>query len=339
MDRRSKFFGNFLNVSVWIFMILGVGCLIGAVVCVILIGLGKGDPTLVIILTGSFLGGLVLSAVAGFLFVKANNSFEKKAADAFERSDGENSFLVGEEMLLTLEEGRIRIHGSKSSMTCPYSEIRVFSVCTRRAPKEKGEWSVLFEVPARYFARKEKGKKDDGRKVFVQTDGKERLYRALERFSLPLLGEQPPRGEKQKAEKFERTERFALPDPKRRKRAILTLIAGGILSAAGIAVSFWNLTAGVAFLCFGLYALLHGFVAFRKAYFSLSLYREGLFYHDPSGAESTFLRWEETVRFGPQKEEGKICLRVETAYGAFDFPMIDGAYQSIKTQFPDKCGG
>lgn len=318
--------------------ILAILCMIGLIVCIVLTELGErsaAEKTLLYILVGSFAGGAVLFAVAAFLLSKLSQTIYLNELDFRERCDGENSFFVGEGTLATFDDGVLRIHaeaGGKADVLVPYSETRYFSVCSRRAPCEKGEWSVVIEVPSKYLS---KNGEESETPALIQTDAKDRLYRCLEEKGLTLLGEQRSEGS---GKRFTPLKKFNFPDPAARKRALMTLGLGCVLIVAGVLVAvFWQLTAGAILSAFGVFLTVRATFAFLSAKRVLAFYQEGVFWREKNRNDRIFLKWEEIQSITPEEKNGIPLLKAQCAYGAYHFLSADGALECVKEIQPDKA--
>lgn len=324
----------------WVFVALTTCGLLGLIVCLILIGLGKASETLLTILCCLFPGGIVVFGLAAFGTMRLATALEKKERDCLERADGENSFFVGEGTLATFCETALRIRGAaaggkrEKTIAVPYGEMRFFSVCTRRAPKEKGEWSVVLEIPMKYLAKDGKRKQDEP-PALIQTDGKPRLYETLKAYNLTLLGEPPIRGG---VKKYKRLRRFVLPDADKRKKAWLIAGLGAALIAGGIAAALcWNTTVGSVVAVVGAYLAIQGGLSYARAKSVFSVYREGIYWKERTQIDNMFLKWEEIVRLSPFERDGLPFLKAECLYGAYEYPNVNGAYEYLKEKFPEKC--
>ncbi len=326
------------------FAILALASLLAWVVCLFLAEFAHtGKEPLLYWLVGGFVGGTVLFAALGFLFVKLTDIAEKRELDFLERCDGEDSFFVGEGTLATFEEGALRLHdtdGKKREIPVPYPELRLFSVCTRKAPKEDGAWSVVIEIPARYVLKEEKYK--DEPPVLVQTDSKPRLYEAIKKRNLELLGEQPPASSAKK--KYTRKAAFRMPDRKRRVRALIVMAVGILAAAASIPFAFLvkdpsgtAISVGAVLAVVGLFLFVRGTTTFVRAQEVFSVYEEGVFFKSAERGESAFLKWEEIVRIAPLERDGRMFLRVECAYGGYNFPRAEGAWEYLTEHYGEKC--
>lgn len=327
-QKRAKIWGA----AGWSFVILALLGMVGLIVVLIMLGFGNENTPLLAVLCGVFVaaaGGC--GGLGAFALLRGERS-HRAALDALEREDSEESFFVGEDTLATFREDALVIHSEKKKIVVPYGEIRLFSVCTRRKPKEKGEWSVLIELPASYVLKKAKKEEPP---VLIQTDGKERLYRTLERRSLVLLGE-PPAGQESR-EKYTRLRDFAIPDPEKRKHCLLLAALGAVLTGGGVGFAFYMAPAGAAVAVAGAYVLGRAIWNYTRAKRVLSVYREGLYLKELTGRDSFFLKWAEIVSLSATEGE-KGAIRAECPYGAYDFPRPSGAYEYLKERFPDKCG-
>ncbi len=282
------------------------------------------------IAVGCLLAGACVCALGAFVCALLGARTEKRATDYFERCDGEESFTVGEETFATFSLAGVRIHSPVRETEIPYAEMRFFSVCSRRAPRERGKWSVVMEIPARYISKE--GKEP----VLVQTDAKERLYRTLERHGIALEGEKRT---EEKGKKFVRKRAFRLPARTKRRNALALLAFGCAVALAAIPIGiWWDLSVCVATAVLGVFLVLRASYSFARAHALLALYDEGLYWRESGRGERIFLKWEEIVRVGCEEEKNFPLLRAECAYGAYRFPRAEGAYEAIGEMFPEKCG-
>lgn len=328
----------------WACIILAVLCMLAVIVSFLLLGLGKGDPVLVGWLCGGSAGGAVACGGLGFLFMRRSFFFERTETDAEERADSEDSYFIGEGTLATFGKDALRIHrapaarGKDKTILVPYDQMRIFSVCMRRAPREKGEWCVALEIPARYLLKEGKVKKDDP-PMLVEADGKPRIYASMKKYGLSVLGELPPFAREdgeERTEKFTRLKKFVLPDRAKRRRALIFCVLGLALAAGGIGASFWQLTVGALLSVMGIYLAGRSAVSYVRSCRIFSVYREGIFLKERNAQDSVFLKWEEFGRL-TRTEDGE-TLRAECPYGSYDFPCPAGAYEWLSEQFPDQCG-
>ena len=336
-----------VGVFTFAFAILAVLSLIGVVVSVLVLELRGGDGsqrTLLYILSGSFGGGAVVLALLGFAFAKLSQHCFSAERDFRERCIGEESFFVGETTLATFSEGKLCLHDentlpARAEVCVPYGELRFFSVCTRRAPREKGEWSVVIEIPAHYLKKNGKAAKDDP-PALIQTDAKERLYACLEKYGFPLLGEEPPRGKKVENKTFKTEKKFLLPVVKKRRRALLFLALGAVMLGGGVAVAF-TLSASVGAIVAAFGALIAGRAvwSFVQAKGVLAFSNEGIWWRDSSRSDSVFLKWREIEKIYPEERDGFPLLTAVCAYGSYHFPNPDGAYDYLKETHGELCGG
>lgn len=313
---------------------LGLLCLAGLVVCLVLLGLSETHLILYAILCGSFAGGALVGGLAGWLLFKRGNTCFRLEKDAIERSRGEESFLVAEKTFLHFGENSFTVdaEGKQNKPEIPYGECEFFSVCYRRAPKEKGEWGVMIRVPAHYVNKKATVR---SKPVLMQLDAKERLYKCLEAHGIPLKGEPPAEGKEGK--KFTRIKSFSIPYPQKRKPALLFLCGGGVLFLGGIGFAFFIPVAGALIALLGAYGILHGAMGLNKARWVFSVYEEGFFVLTPERFKSRFLKWEEIDRLFFMGETNEGFLFTEAVYGSYHFPCTAEAYALLKERCPDKC--
>lgn len=334
--KRNSALAGILTVILGFFAVL---LLIGAVITVVVCEI-KDDGALrnlLYILTGAFGGTALVCAIVSLLLSKLSDRLYKTELDFRERTDGEQSFFAGEGTLCTFEENAFVLHaedGKGQRVSVPYSEMRFFSVCTRKKPAEKGEWSAVFEVPLKYIGKKGKYKPGDP-PALIQTDAKERLYRTLEAHGLELLGELP---KEEKSAKYTILRKFFFPDRRARKRALLLSALGGIMLVGGIfAAIFWNITAGSVLSVLGAFVLGRATLSFASAKSLLCFYKEGVYWKEKNRAECMFLKWEELTDVSFPEKEGFPLLKAETVYGSFHFPSAPEAEAYYKENFADKA--
>ena len=341
-----------LNALAWTAAILALLLVIGAVVCLVMLGLGDQNFYLLGFLAlGGMLGAAALGGV-GFALFRAFVRAEDEERDLLERADSEESFTVGEGTLATFTEDALVLHGQdrekrERRIRVPYKEMRFFSVLVRHAPREKGEWRVLFEIPSHYLSKKpHKGEPP----ALIETQGKERLKACIAAHDLVLLGETPAPSDKgkraAKPEKPQREQRFVLPDAEKRRRQFPFLLLGAGLLVGGIVVAILaNRTIGIVLSCFGVYLLIHGAVGYVRARTELVLFREGIWDKKATRAESSYLTWEEieSVSFFGGREgtdktpEEKPALILTCAYGDHGFTPVKEAYDYLLAHHPEKC--
>lgn len=341
-----------LTVLAWTAAILALLLVIGAIVCLVMLGLGSENFYLLGFLAlGGMLGAAALGGV-GFALFRASVKAEDEERDFFERADGEESFTVGEGTLATFTEDALVLHGQdrqkkERRIRVPYKEMLFFSVLVRHAPKEKGEWRILFEIPAHYLSKKpQKGEPP----ALIETQGKERLKACISSHGLALVGETPApsaEGEKGvKPQKPKKEQRFVLPDAEKRRRQLPFLVLGAGLFVVGIAVAVLvNRTIGIVLSCFGVYLLLHGAVGYARARTELILLDAGIWDKKATRAESSFLTWEEIecVSFSEGREgtdktpEEKPALILTCAYGDHGFTPVREAYDYLLAHHSEKC--
>lgn len=313
-----------------------VALLLGTVITVVINELKNGEATLrrlLYILTGAFGGGAFVCAVLAFFLSKLADKIYKSELDFRERTDGEHTFFAGDGTFCTFGEGAMVLHaesGEGKSVRVPYSEMRFFSVCTRRKPREEGEWCVVLEVPVKYVGKKGKYKQGDP-PALIQTEAKERLYRTLEKFGLKLLGELP---KEEKPVKYSVLRKFAFPDRRARMRALAFLALGAVLLIGGIpAAIWWNVAAGSMLGVFGAFVAGRATLSYVSAKSLLCFYEEGLYWKEKNRAECMFLKWEELADVSFAEKEGFPYLKAETVYGSFRFPSTPEAETFYKQRF------
>ncbi len=319
------------------FAIIGIICLIGSVVCIVLTEVGERSETtknLLYILSGSLLGGTLIIESVAVLFSRLMQSAHKKELDYRERCDSENSFFVGKGTLATFGADSVTVHaeqGGEKQIVIPYSEMRFFSVCTRRRPREKGEWSVVMEIPVKYLSKEEA---PQGKFAYVQTDAKERLYRCLEERGLPLLGEERQTDAKKK---FRKIQKFPFRNATAKKRFLIQLAVGIALAGAGTGVAFWQVTFGAILVVFGAFVIGRAVNGYLGKKCELSFYDEGIFWKDENPADNVFLKWEEIQSVSPEEQKGVSLIKVNCAYGSFFFLNREGILEYIKENHSEKC--
>lgn len=335
------------NALTLVLSVVAVLCLIGLLVAVIVLEMRDNSASaqrILYILTGSFAAGATVLAFAAFFFGKCAQEANRTELDYRERCDGEESFFVGDGTLATFEQDGVRLHaeeGGKKPIFIPYRDLTFYSVCTRRKPREKGEWSIVLAMPSRYVVKEGKGK-DAPPRALIQTDGKERLYRTLEAHGLTVLGESAPRGEKRGNKKFTARTKFLLPDQaRRRKSAIFVGVAAAVTIAGVLIAVFWHdmLTVGAILSVFGLFFAGRSAFSFMQAKGMIAFYDEGLFWKEGGRAsdERIFLKWEEIERVSFEEAQGKRYMRLSCAYGNYHLPDVAGAYEYIAQAQPEKC--
>lgn len=333
---------KFLEVLLWTCVALFVASLLGFLASLVLLALGVGGHALGTSLCGGFLGGIVLFGGASMVLFRTGDKLSVRELDALEREDDPNSFFVGEGTLVTFRDDGLSLHGGEKikPVTIPYRELKFYAVCERKAPREQGKPSVLIEIPAYYLNRKEERRDTT---ALVQTDGKERLYRRIAELDLELSGEKPSSGEGNR--EFSLLKSFVLPDKRARKKMIVLiiisaiLIAGGIVTATVLPGKLADADAlaygGVAILM-GLYFGVHGLFALRSAKTVFGVYREGIYFRNHDGVDRLFLKWEEVRSLETFERDQERYLKVKCLYGDYDFPRLEGAFEYIAEQFPEK---
>ncbi len=321
-------------------MIVAFACFLGFIVTIFMIGMDKGDQQLVMILCLSFFVAGCVLGISGLLFFRRADRLAGEELDLLEQEDSPYSFFVGEGTLATFEDEQLRIHGreaSKKDIVVPYYDLKFYSICSRRAPKEKGNFSVVIEIPSKYFNN---NAARDLPCVLIQTDGKDRLYDRLKELNLTLIGEQYTK--EQGSGTFTQEEKFTFWHPVRVKKSTILMGIGLLVLIGGIlAMIFWknNRAPGSILIVLGAYCGIRGCIALFRAKASLGLYREGIYYRDPEGVNSVFLKWEEFSSARVSEKDGKKFLTCTCPYGDYDLPYFEGAYESILKKHPEKKGG
>lgn len=291
---------------------------------------------LLYILIGACGGGSVVCALVAVFLSRLSDKCYKTESDYRERLDGDDTFFAGDGTFCTFEENALVLHaedGKGERVFVPYSAMRFFSVCTRRAPREKGVWSVVMEIPVKFIGRKGKFKPNDP-PALVQTDAKERLYECLKKHGLELIGELPENGKKGK---FRALKKFAFPDRRARKRALLLMAVGGVLTVGGIpAAILWNVAAGSMLCVLGAFLLGRATLSFTSAKSILGFYEEGVFWKEKNRTECMFLKWNELSSVSFSEKDGFPYLKAETAYGSYHFPSTPDAEAYCRENFSDR---
>lgn len=328
---------NFCGVCFYTAAAVAIASLVALLVILIVFELQSrtSDP-LFAALAGSFGGAVVLFALLAFAFTRLLTAAEFALSDYIERCDSEYSFFVGEGTLAVFEKEGLRLHGdvilpvrgkrkdNLREVKIPYRDVRIFAVCTRKRPREKGEWSAVLEIPSRYLNPK------TDEKLLIQADLKERLKRAARERGLLIGGEQA-NGSPQKFQK--KSEEFARdPDA---KKYLLFLILSAAVFCAGIAAAFlWEPSIGAVISVAGGFFVSRNAFSFAAAKKRIALYEEGLYYRDKRGG--MFFKWEEIEKITRDAEENAPVLRLTFAYGDCAIPAVGGAYEEIEKLHPEK---
>ncbi len=336
--RRSRIFAAVLTYSAGI---LALACMIGIVVAVLMLNFGTSSERrdlILYILAGAFAGGTVLFALCTVLFSKYMNAAAARELDFRERLDGEESFFVGEGTLLTFGEKGVTLHsedGKRETVFVPYEETRYISICTRRSPKEKGNWCVAIEMPVKYLSKK-RDAAGDGEKVLVQADAKDRLYEALKKHGLELLGEE--RNDGKQTKKFTRVKKFSLPNRRKRRNALIMIVVGAVVAVASVFVGiYWSPSVGALAGAVGCVLLFRGILNYVRAKAVFGVYEEGIFWRESNGAERLFLKWDDIEEVSIGEQKGYPVLIFRCSYGRYAIPAVEGAYESIKELKKEKC--
>ncbi len=344
-DARTKK-GKRLSRFCTIYNVLTVGCavlalllLLGVLAAIIASEFKRDAATLCYILAGDFGGGSVLFGVATVILSRASAKLDAATLDYFERCDGEESFFLGEGTLGTFGEKGLTVHGPKRSVHIPYSDLILYSVCTRRRPCERGDYTVVFSIPAHYLTKADMDAPD----LLIETAEKPRLLAAIEAHGLTLLCKKEDRGSKNTRYALEK--KFYLPNKKKRKSAIAFMVFGGVLLAAGVAVVFFQTAVGAALVAFGIIVLGRAIYALLQARALFAVYREGIFWRESDfsthgGAFRIFLKWEEIERITCGEQDGYPVLKVELPYGNYNLPRAVGAFEYLQEHHAEElsCG-
>ena len=340
-----------LTALAWTAAILALLLVIGAIFCLVMLGLGNQNFYLLGFLALGGMSGAAALGGVGFALFRASVKAEETERDFLERADSEESFTVGEGTLATFSEDALVLHGQdrqkkERRIRVPYKEMRFFSVLVRHAPKEKGEWRILFEIPAHYLSKKpQKGEPP----ALIETQGKERLKACIASHGLSLVGETPApsaEGEGAKPQRAKKEQRFVLPDAEKRRRRFPFLLLGAGLIVGGVVVAMLaNRTIGIVLSCIGVYLLIHGAVGYYRARTELLLLDTGIWDKKATRAESSYLTWEEieSVSFFEGREgtdktpEEKPALILGCAYGDHGFTPVREAYDYLLAHHPEKC--
>lgn len=331
------------NVCLLGLAVAAIVCLVGVLVVVIILETSAPDADrelLLYILAGCFAGGALLFAGGSVLFGRLAQEAGDMRQDFLERCCGEQCFFVGEGTIAQFTDDGIVIRaeeGKKEEIRVPYKDIVFHSVCTRTKPQEKGKWSVVLEMPARYVM-----KRGDSPRALIETDGKERLYRTLEERGLELHGERPPRGEKRENVRFQARTKFLLPDALKRRRSLMFAALGVVLIAGGALIAvFWQemMLVGAILSVFGIFLAVRSIIGFAKAKGMLAFYDEGIYWRESGRPEADrfFLKWSEAERVKVETIEEKRYIAVVCAYGSYHIPEVAGAYEFLSEFRPGLC--
>lgn len=332
------------NAAVLVFAIIAIACLIGVLICAVL--LQTGDRTaerdfLFYLLTGIFAACAVVLAFAAFGVGVLGQHIQNAEMDYLERCCGEDCFYVGEGTVAQFGEKELFIRSEsekykKTRIYVPYHDIVFHSVCTREKPREKGKWSVVLEIPSHYVM-----KRGDSPKAFVETQGKERLYNTLAARGLQLKGESPLReGEKRPDKRYKATTKLVLPDAKKRRHNLIMMGVSALMVVVGIVISvFWGdmTMPGALVSVLGIAMLARGTHGFVQAKGMLALGENGLYWKESGAAvgEKIFLKWEVIDKIKYETIADKRYLAVVCPYGTYHLPDIAGAYEWIEKIRPE----
>ncbi len=333
-----------LGILTFVLAAAAILSLIGLLVTVIVLemrGNTLDEQATLYLCTGIFAAGAAALAFAAFGCGKLSQEATRTELDYRERCDGEESFFVGEGTLFTFGEEGAVLHAEseeKKPVSVPYGDLKFYSVCRRTKPREKGEWSVVIELPSHYVVKDKS--RDVPPVVRIQAEGKARLYRAIAAHALTLGGEQPPQGKAERKEFSLRT-KFLLPDRDRRRHALIFAAVAAAAVVAGVLIAvFWQemLTIGVIVAVFGLFFAGRSIISFVRAKGMIAFYEEGVYWREGGRAidERIFLKWEDIEHVSLQEAQGKRYLTLACAYGNYNLPDVAGAYEYIAANRQEK---
>ena len=318
--------GKVVRILSWIFIGFFIVGLIGLVVSVVGAELSaEADAAIWWICAGvSFLVILIFIALTLLCF-RLGEKYRTAEADARELADSPESFFVGEKMLASFTQEGLHIHaeagaeGNLRDVTVPYCDVTFYSVRMRTSPRAAGQKTVLLEIPARYL---EADAPDKAQPSLISMDAKERLFRAIEAHGVPLIetdsGKRP--------EKLEKVYAVKLRQSGGKGKYISAVLAGAMILA------------GILLAVFGACSAGRSIYDFARGDGSLIVYRQGVYWKERNLYESVYLPWEEIGGVTRTEQEGHSFVRFACAYGAFYYPDIDGLYDAIEREFPEKAG-
>lgn len=313
----------------WALIALSVLCVLGLLVCLVLFGFNMGGrDTLFLILSGTFLGGTVVFALFGVWTSRVTVRLLFLERDMDERAISEESFFAGEGVFATFTQNCLTFgKGTGAEIAVPYSQIRATRVCKRTAPRMKGEWYILLQIPTCYLSKKGEGDE----LLPVQFDYKQRLLDCIERYEIPLDGEE----KKDAKGTFKKVKRFQKWDKGSCVKYLIEFGVGAFLFFLGIGLTYFlpNATFGAVILAIGgLFAVKSGFSLFRSKYL-LVAYEEG-FYKKANGEVNAFFRWEEIRHVSKKREGENDYLVFDCGYGDFICREVDGFFEYVSQKFP-----
>ncbi len=322
----------------WVFIALCIACVIGLIVCIVLFGLKKdANNYLLLAITLGASAGTAAFALAGVGLSKLSLIYAARLRDVKERSVSEESFFAGENTLATFQKEGLLLHSTEKEKTkvfVPFNELRVFSVCTRARAREKGEWSIVLEIPMRFLAKDKKAQKELP-PALIELEHKPRLLAVLNKFHVSVSGEERREGEKQP---FTLVKKFSRPVAKKRKRALILAALGAILFGGGIALSFTlSVPFGAILITFGFFIAARGCASFLFEKTKVAVFREGIYWNKKEGAPArgTFLKWSEVRRIYVREEKEERVLALDCDYGAYDCPLLAGVMECVTQTVPE----
>ena len=332
--------GKVVRILSWIFIGFFIVGLIGLVVSVVGAELSaEADAAIWWICAGvSFLVILIFIALTLLCF-RLGEKYRTAEADARELADSPESFFVGEKMLASFTQEGLHIHaeagaeGNLRDVTVPYCDVTFYSVRMRTSPRAAGQKTVLLEIPARYL---EADAPDKAQPSLISMDAKERLFRAIEAHGVPLIetdsGKRP--------EKLEKVYAVKLRQSGGKGKYISAVLAGAMILAGILLAVFGGAASSLGYLLavFGACSAARSIYDFARGDGSLIVYRQGVYWKERNLYESVYLPWEEIGGVTRTEQEGHSFVRFACAYGAFYYPDIDGLYDAIAQEFPEKAG-
>ncbi len=338
---RAKRRGKITRVFSWVCIALLLISFIGLIVCILMAeGSPAGSQRAVVCWGVAFgcLGVIALSIAGALLLFRLGDKFAREEADARERAISDESFFIGEKMLATFEADCLRLHGESEAdrlreVRVPYRDVRFFDVTLRRSPRDKGEKSVVLEIPARYTqAKAEKNAPPS----LVSMERKERLFAAIEAHSLTLVQTDdnatlpPP----------ERLFAVKLPNRKGSGK-VISLVLGIALTVAGVLLAIFGGNAsnvGYLLATFGVLVGGKGVIALARGGGAFVVYRDGVLWKEENRYEQNYLRWSEISGFSRVEHEKQPFVKFDCAYGSYYYPDIQNLYERLVEQFPEKKG-
>lgn len=322
----------------WAFVVLCIACVLGLIVCIVVFGLKQdADGTLLLILTIGAAAGTVAFALAGVGLSKLSLHYALRERDVKELAVSEDSFFAGEGTFATFQKEGVLLHSieqDKTKIFVPYSEMRVFTVCTRARARDKGEWSVVLEIPMRYLTKDKEAQTQSP--ALIELTYKPRLLASLQKYGVTVLGEE--KGEEGK-EAFEKIAKFTRHVPEKRKRALISVGVCVALWGVGLALLFTrsvSVSFGVIPMILGVSVAAREIASFFFEKAVVAVYREGIFWRSRKGEpRGTFLKWTEVKRVYVREEKEESVLVLDCGYGAYDCPLLNGVSECVAKTIPD----